>query len=242
MAVLIFTTLGTANADVMLKDDAVFGAGSVILDTVNHKEFLRLSFTAPYSYAEVVNELAPGGRFEGWQVASAHDLDLLGDSANVVFGATDPAMVARTEQLRDWFGEVKTSSTHIYARGLVSDFFYPATYGGLIAQKAFGIGIKYDVSPVMVDYRISGYGGQDHWGESIFLIRSEGTAPTPTPGDGDRCDAALDATNPDCEQICLPTARKEKGKKSCSDGIDNDCDGFVDAADSDCQKRGHGNQ
>lgn len=152
MAVLIFTTMGTADAEVMLKDDAIFGANSVILDTVNHKEFLPLHFTAPYSYAEVVNELIPGGQFDSWQVASAHDMNLLGASANIVYGSTDPAMVARAEQLRDWFGAVKTSSTHVYARGLVSDFFYPASYGGLIAQKAFSIGIKYDVSPVMVDY------------------------------------------------------------------------------------------
>jgi len=236
--VLVFAALGNAEAAVTLKDDGVFGAESVILDVDNQKEFLRLSFTAPYSYADVVNEFGPGGRFEGWQVASQHDLDLLGLSANIVMGSSDPAMVARAEMLRDWFGEVKTSTTHIYARGLVSDFFYPTTYGGEKAQKAFSIGVKYDVAPVQVAYSISGYAGLTHWGECIFLVRNETMGPPPA-GGGDNCDAALDPTNPACQQVCLPTASRERGK-ACSDGIDNDCDGFVDAADSDCATKGHG--
>jgi len=33
--------------------------------------------------------------------------------------------------------------------------------------------------------------------------------------------------------ICVPTATKEKGPR-CSDGLDNDCDGLIDAADPDC--------
>ena len=32
---------------------------------------------------------------------------------------------------------------------------------------------------------------------------------------------------------CVPTSSKEKGPK-CSDGLDNDCDGFIDGADPDC--------
>ena len=32
---------------------------------------------------------------------------------------------------------------------------------------------------------------------------------------------------------CVPTHSKEKGPR-CSDGLDNDCDGFTDGADSDC--------
>lgn len=32
---------------------------------------------------------------------------------------------------------------------------------------------------------------------------------------------------------CVPTASKEKGPR-CSDGLDNDCDGFIDGADPDC--------
>lgn len=242
LVVFLFAAQGNCEAAVSLTGDAVFGAGSVILDVDNHKEFLKLSFTAPYSYAEVNKEFGPGGKFEGWQVASQHDMDLLGISANIVFGSTDSAMVARTEQLRDWFGEVKTSTTHIYARGLVSDFIYPTTYNGLIAQKAFSIGVKYDISPVIVDYRISGYAGQDSWGECIFLVRDEGTAPVPGGGGNEGCDAALDPTNPACQQVCLPTATLEKGR-ACTDGIDNDCDGFADAIDPDCAiRKGRGNK
>ena len=38
-------------------------------------------------------------------------------------------------------------------------------------------------------------------------------------------------TDPLCP--CVPTASKEKGPR-CTDGIDNDCDGFIDGADPDC--------
>ena len=42
--------------------------------------------------------------------------------------------------------------------------------------------------------------------------------------------------DPDCGSnggACIPTSPKERGPK-CTDGIDNDCDGLVDEADSDC--------
>ena len=45
------------------------------------------------------------------------------------------------------------------------------------------------------------------------------TAPTPTP-------------TPDPNQ-CIPTHSNEKGPR-CSDGIDNDCDTFIDGDDPDC--------
>jgi len=35
------------------------------------------------------------------------------------------------------------------------------------------------------------------------------------------------------DEVCVPTHSKEKGPR-CSDGIDNDCDGDIDGADSDC--------
>jgi len=171
----LLVSLGAAFAEVTLIDDAVFGSQSIILDTDNQREFLRLNFTAPYSYAEVVNEFGEGGMFEGWGVASRLDMEALGRSANVVTGSTDPAMIARVEELRDWFGEVKTSTTHIYARGLISDITYPSTYNGGLARVAFSIGAT--VSPVRVSYGVSGYAGEDHWGENIFLIRNAVESP-----------------------------------------------------------------
>jgi hypothetical protein len=45
------------------------------------------------------------------------------------------------------------------------------------------------------------------------------------------CDAYCEhSPNPDC---CVPTHSKEKGPR-CADGLDNDCDGDMDGADSDC--------
>jgi spore coat protein A len=37
----------------------------------------------------------------------------------------------------------------------------------------------------------------------------------------------------DCDVICVPEGNREKGN-DCNDGIDNDCDGFTDGADTDC--------
>jgi hypothetical protein len=34
--------------------------------------------------------------------------------------------------------------------------------------------------------------------------------------------------------VCTPTPGQEQQETSCQDGVDNDCDGFTDAADSDC--------
>jgi hypothetical protein len=45
---------------------------------------------------------------------------------------------------------------------------------------------------------------------------------------GDNPDDPDDGTN-----VCQPTSSRERGK-TCRDGIDNDCDGLIDKADSDC--------
>jgi hypothetical protein len=50
------------------------------------------------------------------------------------------------------------------------------------------------------------------------------------------CDASCTAPeNPcDCPQDCGPNATPEGPGPLCTDGVDNDCDGFVDCADPDC--------
>ncbi|RJP17924.1 MAG: hypothetical protein C4520_15450, partial [Candidatus Abyssobacteria bacterium SURF_5] len=53
----------------------------------------------------------------------------------------------------------------------------------------------------------------------------EGPPPVDADGDGYAADADCDDTNP---------AVNPGAPEVCDDGIDNDCDGFVDAADSDC--------
>lgn len=49
----------------------------------------------------------------------------------------------------------------------------------------------------------------------------------------DTCCGLSCSQNSDSDCICVPTHNKEKGPR-CSDDIDNDCDGLVDAADPDC--------
>ena len=220
-ALLMVAGLGSSQAEVILTDDPGFGVDSIILDVDNNKEFLRLDFTTPYTYNEVVSEFGAGGAFEGWSVASRVDMDLLGLSANLVRMSSDPIMVTRAEQLRDWFGAVNLSSTHEYSRGLISDFFYPSTYGGTRAQFAFSIGTRFNVTPTEVSFGSSGYGGLDHRNEEIFLVRdAAGSAPEPDTG----------------EEQCVPSSGREKAK-TCRDGVDNDCDGLIDAADPDCFKK-----
>lgn len=48
------------------------------------------------------------------------------------------------------------------------------------------------------------------------------------------CDNVFDPTNdPSCD-ACVPTHNNEKGPR-CSDGLDNDCDGWIDGDDPDCK-------
>ena len=158
--------VGAVHANVILVDDVVFGENSVIRDVSNQMDFLSLEFTKPYTYNEVLGQLGSGGDFEGWSVASEADLLLLGNSADIVHGSADPAMLERAEELRDWFGDVRLSSTHEYCRGLILD---PRPEPD--TQDAFSIGRRFNVTPHEVDFRISGYGGADARAESTFLVR-----------------------------------------------------------------------
>ncbi len=159
--------VGAVHANVILVDDAVFGENSVIRDVSNQMDFLSLEFTTFFTYNEVLSELGTGGAFEGWSVASEADLLLLGNSADIVHGSADPAMLARAEELRDWFGNVRLSSTHEVARGLILD---TTEVLGQTWQKAFTIGRQFNVDPWRVDFRISGY-GPIYGDESTFLVR-----------------------------------------------------------------------
>ena len=158
---------GAVHANVILVDDAVFGEDSVIRDLSNNMEYLALDFTSPYPYTQILDELGPGGVFEGWSVASEADLLLLGSSADIVHGSTDPAMLARAEELRDWFGNVRLSTTHEVCRGLILDTI---VVDGKTWQRAFSIGRRFNVTPNEVDFRISGY-GPIYVDESTFLVR-----------------------------------------------------------------------
>lgn len=167
-AMAMMAIAGALHANVILVDDAAFGEDSVIRDLSNNTDFLALDFTAGWPYDDILAELGPGGVFEGWSVASEADLLLLGSSADIVHGSTDPVMLARAEELRDWFGNVRSSTTHEYCRGLVLDTI---VVEGVTYQRAFTIGRRLNVAPNEIDFRISGYG----WifnNESTFLVRA----------------------------------------------------------------------
>ncbi|MEJ2420095.1 MAG: Ig-like domain-containing protein, partial [Exilibacterium sp.] len=171
-----FTTSGDI-LEVQLVDSADFGPNSVVRDASHRLEFLRLDFTTPYTYNEILAELSTGGTFEGWRIASGAEVALLGDSANIVMGSTDVKMLERVEQLRDWFciDCVNLSTTHEYIRGLISDI-YTGT-DSQVFQKTFSLGRRFNITPNEVDFRVSGYGGQDNRSEEVFLVRDIYYAP-----------------------------------------------------------------
>jgi len=166
LVVALLLTAAPAWAAVALVDDATFGPDSVIRDLDNGQDFLNLSPTEPYTYPEVLARLAPGQEFDGWRVAELAEMEALCDAAGVVDGSADVSVLADTAQLRDWFGEVLTSSTHVYCRGLILE---PAV-GEPEAQQAFHISIsRYD--PPTAEGDIRGYGRHIWANECTYLIR-----------------------------------------------------------------------
>ena len=169
------------SAVVILADDATFGTDSIIRDTDNSRDFLRLSETIPFSYDGVTAAL--GTTFAGWAVATFADMSALGISAGITHGSQDPGQVAVAEQLRDWFcpsghanGDcVNLSTTHEVARGLIADMnLVPPN------QDAFSIGRRFNVTPHAVDFRISGFGSPSNTSEEVYLVRDSITVPEPT--------------------------------------------------------------
>lgn len=162
-------------AATVVVNDSVFGSQSVLRDTSTNIDYLRLDFTMGYGYNGVTAQLGAGGDFAGWQVASANDMFSLGTSVGITHGSTDVTQISLAEGLRDWFCPTATcvnlSSTHEYARGLISDagINFP---DGSPSQSAFSIGRRFNVDPNEVDFRISGYGGLNSLNEEVFLVRT----------------------------------------------------------------------
>lgn len=222
-----------SRADVLLTDSIDYGPCSVILDWDHNKEFLPLGFTGPYSYNEVTAELAAGGFFEGWRVATVPDLDLLAASANVVNFSADPEIIARAVAIRDWFGFGRYTGTGGTTRGLTKNVTY--AYNGALAQTAYHIGTQIDIYSTPQEeeafFHASGYGGADNPGENIYLVREK--YPDGKSFSDYHVNGLTYSGNFICASMCIPTTSRESGKK-CSDFIDNDCDGLVDAVDPDC--------
>lgn len=169
LALSLFATPG--QAAVVVVSDSVFGPGSVLRDSGTSLDYLRLDKTMGYGYAGVAVELGAGGDFAGWTFVSSAQMLSLGGSLGLTQGATALSQLSLAAQLRDWFCPlftcVNTSTTHVYARGLVSDLH---TDG--VQHLAFSIGNRFNVSPPEVDFRISGFGPVSATGEEIFLVRA----------------------------------------------------------------------
>lgn len=160
-----------SQAAVVVVGDSMFGPGSVLRDSGTSLDYLRLDKTMGYGYAGVAAELGMGGDFAGWTVASSAQMLSLGGSLGLTQGATGIVQLSLAAQLRDWFCPlftcVNTSTTHVYARGLVSDL-----HTDDIQHLAFSIGNRFNVSPPEVDFRLSGFGPVSATGEEVFLVRA----------------------------------------------------------------------
>jgi hypothetical protein len=158
-----------AVSGVILTSDGVFGANSVIRDTDNNRDFLRLSETMGLSYGGVVAAL--GTTFAGWSIATIADLQALGVAAGVTHDSSDAGQIAIAQTLMDWFCPTSTcqltSSTHDYVRGLVADMTQNPPN-----RDAFSIGVKTDVSPQTVDFRVSGWASESNTQEEVYLVRN----------------------------------------------------------------------
>ena len=170
-SVCLFTH--NAIAAIIVVGDSVFGADSVLRDTTNNIEFLRLDLTMGYGYAGIVTEFGVGGDFEGWGVASETDMLTLGSSVGITDRSTDPSQVALANDLRDWFCPAGTcvvlSSTHEVAGALISDTYF-IDFVNEERQLLFSIGRRFNVDPNEVDFRISGYDA-DGTNEEVWLVR-----------------------------------------------------------------------
>lgn len=167
---LVLWASTATQAAVVAVGDAVFGPGSVLQDSDTGLEYLQLAKTMGYGYAGVEAELGAGDDFAGWAIASRDQMLSLGGSLGLVQGTTDISQLSMAAQLRDWFCPlftcVNTSTTHVYARGLVSDLHVDG-----IQHQAFSIGERFNVSPPEVDFRISGFAPVAAMGEEVFLVR-----------------------------------------------------------------------
>ena len=176
---LVLLVGATAQASVIVVGDAVFGPGSVLQDSDTNHEYLQLDKTMGYGYAGIEAELGAGGDFQGWTIASSAQMLSLGGSLGLAHGSTDITQLSLAGQLRDWFCPlftcVNTSTTHVYARGLVSDLHVDG-----IQHLAFSIGERFNVSPPEVDFRISGFAPVSATSEEVFLIRDITAVPLPT--------------------------------------------------------------
>jgi hypothetical protein len=85
--VLTFLAIGavsaSAPAGVIARDLAAPGDGLLTYDTINRRDWLDLPMTAGVSLAEVLAEIEPGGRLEGFRFAKLADVSALAASAEV---------------------------------------------------------------------------------------------------------------------------------------------------------------
>jgi PEP-CTERM motif len=125
-AILLTCLVGmslTLHAGIIERDLESPGDGLLTYDTVNHREWLDLPETGQMRLADVLGQMEPGGRLEGFQFAMLGDVSELATSAGVGWTWT-PGPYA--EQLIDLLG-ITISAT----AGILGDSRWS---NGLIAQ------------------------------------------------------------------------------------------------------------
>ena len=109
---------GPAAAQLVSRDDPVFGPGSITFDPLTSLEWLDVTESANRSYNDLIgldgsDEFAPGGDFEGFQHATAAEVALLAQHAGIAnpFGQfMVPGLFVPVQDLQSLIGVTTTLS------------------------------------------------------------------------------------------------------------------------------------
>lgn len=155
-------------ADLQSSDDPIFGLDAIIYDTETGLEWLNLTFSEELSYLEVIDEMKPGGYFEGFRYATTTEIEDLYLHAGVplIGWSTDTSIVDACVNFADLLGPTGTRFDHPAISGMSEscDFTqYPYMCVGYGLNYVFIPGAEgYNSYQNVYDAELQ-YSGIGHW-------------------------------------------------------------------------------
>ncbi len=159
--------------------DSRFGPDTITLDTVTGLEWLDLPVVEGISSWEMDLALRPGGRFEGFRLATPDDVC---DLVTPLFRKTSCNQVLRTGRLdyepaKALVGLMGWSLPGGY--GWLRGFIDPPRELNYHDAWGMSLGLWPGDDIAEMDYQMVPYPHDGHIGDGIFLIRRAGSAPEP---------------------------------------------------------------